>query len=68
MFFLERGFKGIYLRERNFTLSYLHGFRGVFFEGSAPIFHGESPRNSLESDIFLFGPGIFIYQMNAAYF
>ena len=39
-----------------------------FFEGSAPTFHGGSPRNSLQSDIFLFGPGIFIYQMNAAYF
>ena len=40
----------------------------MIFQGSAPTFHGGSPRNSLKSDIFLFGPGIFIYQMNAAYF
>ena len=44
------------------------GFRDMILEGSAAMFHGGSHRNSLKSDIFLFGPGIFIYQMNAAYF
>ena len=67
IFFLKGGFKGIYLRERNFTFSYVVSEIWIF-EGSAPTFHGGSPINSLQSDIFLFGPGIFIYQMNAAYF
>ena len=67
IFFLEGAFKGIYLRERNFTLSYVVSEIRIF-EGSAPTFHGGSPRDSLQSDIFLFGPGIFIHQMNAAYF
>ena len=40
-FFLEGGFKGIYLRERNFNLSYVVS-EIRFFEGSAPIFHGEA--------------------------
>ena len=67
IFFLEGGFKGIYLREKNFTLSYVVSEIWIF-EGSAPTFHGGSPRNSLQSDVFLFGPGTFIYHMNAAYF
>ena len=35
-------------------------------EGSAPIFHGGSPRNYLQSDILL-GLLIFIYQRTVAY-
>ena len=53
-FLLEGGFKGIYLRERNFTLSYVVSEKRIF-EGSAPTFHGGSPRNSLQSDIFCSG-------------
>ena len=37
-FFLEGGFKGIYLRERNFP--FLLWFQR--YEGSAPTFHGEA--------------------------
>ena len=37
------------------------------FEGSAPTFHGEA-LGILYNQTFLFGPGIFIYHMNAAYF
>ena len=44
------------------------GFRDMIFWGSAPTFHGGSPGNSLQSDTFLFWPGIFIYKVNAAYF
>ena len=41
IFFLEGEFKGIYLRERNFTLSYVVS-EICFSEGSAPTFHGEA--------------------------
>ena len=48
-------------------MNYFENFT-VFVRGSAPIFHGGSPKNSLQSDILLLGPGIFINQMIMTYF
>ena len=50
--FSWRGIQGHLFNRKKFYL-FVCGFRDMFFEGSAPTFHGGSPRNSLQSDMFL---------------